>query len=172
MTPNEYQQLAARTECNQRVALMNMTDSFIDAADVDPATNLADSMLIQIRLNHSVIGLAGEVGELASLIQKWIYYNKRFDSRGHVDDGALPVELREQLALEYGDLLWYIAEGLNACGLNMEDVMRANIEKLKVRYPEKYTDYNAAHENRKLKEEESVLRIHEPAPMDYEMSDE
>jgi NTP pyrophosphatase (non-canonical NTP hydrolase) len=159
MTPNEYQQLAARTECNQSNSLANMSHGL--ACNGEGLSKVRQQDLLSIRLNHSIIGLSGEVGELASLLQKWIYYNKQFT----------PEELTLKLSEEYGDALWYVAEGLNALGVSMEDVMQRNIEKLKIRYPDKYTDWHAAHENRKLKEEESALRIHEPTPMDYEMED-
>lgn len=77
-------------------------------------------------------------------MQRWIYYGK--------GDLNLP-----NLVEEFGDLLWYVCLGLNALGLNLEDVMRANIAKLAARYPDKYTDYHAAEENRdRAKESEAV----------------
>ena len=133
MNPSEYQKLAERTECNQASAATRMFD-------IQP-----------IRLNHSVIGLAGEVGELASRIQKWIYYGKP------LDEAALT-----NLAEEYGDCLWYIAEGLNALGLDMGKVMEANIAKLRIRYPEKYSDLLAAEENRKREEEAKAVAAAKP----------
>ena len=40
-------------------------------------------------------------------------------------------------------MLWYLVELLDAVGVSLDDVMRANIAKLKERYPEKF-----AHEER------------------------
>lgn len=168
MTPDDYQRLAGRTECDQAKSLARMTDEFFDAEDFDRTFDPQHTMLSQIRLNHSVMGLAGEVGEIASLLQKWIYYGKQFKEASD-DEGAVKDELKQKLIEEFGDVLWYVAEGLNTIQVSMEEVMRRNIEKLKIRYPEKYTDWHAADENRKLVEEESALRIHTPAPMDYEL---
>lgn len=119
MTPNEYQQLALRTECNQEVSRVRMSGWTPDEDDGEVAR-------IPIRLNHSVIGIAGEVGELAAAVEKWIYYSRPLDI--------------DNLVEEYGDMLWYIAEGLNAIGVSLEDVMIKNIRKLRARYPEQYTD--------------------------------
>lgn len=140
MNPSEYQKLAERTECNQNRALARM--QVMDTLLPNPSTTT-------IRLNHSIVGLAGEVGELASLLQKLIYYGKW--------DGAGKEELVQKLADEFGDCLWYIAEGLNALGLDMGVVMKANIAKLKVRYPHSYTDYHTDDENRNREAEENAV---------------
>lgn len=137
MKANEYQKLAQRTECDMNAARSRMDNK------------------AAITINHSIIGILGEGGELANLLQKWVYYGKVFPND----------ELRVKLAEEYGDVLWYVAEGLNALGVSMEDVMKANIEKLKVRYPDKYTDYNAAEENRDLsKEYETLKKVNDSLP--------
>jgi NTP pyrophosphatase (non-canonical NTP hydrolase) len=44
---------------------------------------------------------------------------------------------------ELGDLLWYIAYACEVIGEPLEIVARDNIEKLKKRYPEAYSDFNA-----------------------------
>lgn len=150
ITPDEYQRLAGRTECDQHRSLERMA----------PYSGPQD--LIPIRVNHSVVGLAGEVGELASLVQKWIYYGKRFGETEPEHWEAL----RHQFALEFGDALWYIAEGLNALDLSMSAVMKQNIAKLKVRYPDKYTDWHAADENRDRGKEEvmTLANVRSVAP--------
>lgn len=68
------------------------------------------------------LGLAGEGGEVADLVKKYLFH-------GH----ALP---QEKLQNELGDVLWYVAIGANALGLTLDDVMARNIAKLKDRYPE------------------------------------
>lgn len=120
----------------------------VTLTDIDGTTKQAVVQdLTAIRVNHSLIGLAGELGELASLLQKKIYYGKEFNQE----------ELKQKFKDEYGDVLWYIAEGLNALGIDMTDCMESNIRKLKVRYPEKYTDFNAADENRDRTKEAQAL---------------
>jgi NTP pyrophosphatase (non-canonical NTP hydrolase) len=129
MHPNEYQQLAGRTECDQeksRARFMGDTSYSVESRlplDLRP-----------VRATHAVLGLAGEVGELAGALEKWIYYGK-----GDPDV--------TNLAEELGDCLWYIALMCNALGLPMEGVMEANIAKLRARYPNLYTDQDAAVRN-------------------------
>lgn len=73
-------------------------------------------------LINGVMGLCGESGEAIDIVKKWL-------AQGHELD-------REKLAKELGDICWYLAETATALDLSLEDVMAANIEKLKKRYPE------------------------------------
>ena len=116
MSPETYQRLCNRTECDQGAA------------------RLRYNTLRAVRLNHAVIGLAGEIGELASLVEKHLHYGQPLDE----------ISLKDEL----GDCLWYISLACNALGINLADVMTANIAKLTVRYPDKYSDDCAAHRDR------------------------
>ena len=73
-------------------------------------------------LINGVMGLCGESGEAIDIVKKWL-------AQGHELD-------REKLAKELGDIAWYLAETAYALGYDLEDVLAANIEKLKKRYPE------------------------------------
>ena len=69
---------------------------------------------------HALFLLAAEVGEIQAL------YQKQF--QGHKISS-------KELAEEMGDVLWGLAELCYACGLNLGDVAKRNIEKLLLRYP-------------------------------------
>lgn len=56
-------------------------------------------------LNHSVLGLVTEIGEVATLIKRNEIYGKPWDD-----------EMRGHLAEELGDICWYIPCGLQALG--------------------------------------------------------
>ena len=73
-------------------------------------------------LINSVMGLCGEAGEAIDIVKKWM-------AQGHELD-------REHLAKELGDIAWYLAEAATALDLPLEDVLQANIDKLKKRYPD------------------------------------
>ena len=73
-------------------------------------------------LINGVMGLCGESGEAIDIVKKWL-------AQGHELD-------KEKLAKELGDICWYLAETATALGLSLEEIMAANIEKLKSRYPE------------------------------------
>ena len=73
-------------------------------------------------LINGVMGLCGESGEAIDIVKKWL-------AQGHEQD-------KEKLKKELGDICWYLAETATALGCNLEEIMAANIEKLKKRYPE------------------------------------
>lgn len=79
---------------------------------------------------HALHGMVGEIGELHSLYQK-VY-------QGHSLD-------EEHAKKELGDLLWFIAEYCTAIGWELEDVMITNIDKLKARYPEGFSEDKSLH---------------------------
>ena len=73
-------------------------------------------------LINGVMGLCGESGEAIDIVKKWL-------AQGHELD-------IEHLAKELGDVAWYLAETAFALDIPLEDILAANIEKLKKRYPE------------------------------------
>lgn len=72
-------------------------------------------------LINSVMGLCGEAGEAIDIVKKWM-------AQGHALD-------KEQLVKELGDIAWYLAEAATALDMPLEDILQANIDKLKYRYP-------------------------------------
>ena len=90
---------------------------------------------------HMVLGMVTESAELADVYKKKIAYGKSVDE----------VNVKEEL----GDCLWYIANMCNINNWDMEDILETNINKLKVRYPEKFT--NEAALNRDLGAERNEL---------------
>ena len=87
---------------------------------LNPALNKRDVLI------NSVMGLCGESGEAIDIVKKWM-------AQGHVLD-------RERLAKELGDIAWYLAEAATALDLSLEEILQANIEKLKKRYPEGFDE--------------------------------
>jgi NTP pyrophosphatase (non-canonical NTP hydrolase) len=73
--------------------------------------------------------LSGEAGELVDGFKKHLIYGK-------------PVDIAN-LIEECGDVLWYMALLFRSIGVSFESVMEMNIQKLQVRYPDKYTDAHA-----------------------------
>lgn len=93
------------------------------------------------RLLHAGIGMATETGEFLDALKKSIYYGKELDR----------INLKEEL----GDLLWYIAVAMDELDTDFDTEMRRNIEKLKARYGERFSEHSA--ENRDLKVERDIL---------------
>ena len=82
-------------------------------------------------LINGVMGLCGESGEAIDIVKKWL-------AQGHELD-------KEKLAKELGDICWYLAETATALGCSLDDIMSANIEKLRKRYPEGFDSERSIH---------------------------
>lgn len=83
---------------------------------LNPELNKRDVLI------NSVMGLCGEAGEAIDIVKKWMAHGHELD--------------REHLAKELGDIAWYLAEAATALDMSLEDILRANIEKLRKRYPQ------------------------------------
>ena len=73
----------------------------------------------------AALGLAGEAGEFANLIKKLV-------AHGH------PIS-NDKLRDELGDVLWYLAEAATSCNLDLIEIANQNVEKLKARYPDGFS---------------------------------
>lgn len=90
---------------------------------------------------HCVIGMSTEVAELMDAFKKRIFYGKVFDE----------VNSKEEI----GDIMWYISNYCRLKGYDLEEIMQTNINKLKIRYPERFTEELA--EKRDLSAERGAL---------------
>ena len=86
---------------------------------LNPELNKRDVLI------NSVMGLCGESGEAIDIVKKWMAHGHELD--------------KEHLAKELGDIAWYLAEAATALDMDLEDILQANIEKLKNRYPEGFS---------------------------------
>lgn len=73
------------------------------------------------RLLEGLVGMNSEAGEALDV---W----KKYEFQGHDLD-------KEAIALELGDVLWYLTEAADAIGYSLEAIMKMNIKKLQERYP-------------------------------------
>lgn len=73
------------------------------------------------RLVEALIGLNGEAGEAIELLKKSMFQDHRLDMK--------------DMAMELGDVCWYLALAADAIGFDLESVMHMNLEKLRARYP-------------------------------------
>ena len=92
-------------------------------------------------LLHGIMGISTETGELMDVMKKKLAYNKPADV----------VNVKEEI----GDVLWYVAYIIHTQGWDIESIMERNIEKLRVRFGEKFSLDKAIH--RDLPAERKVL---------------
>jgi NTP pyrophosphatase (non-canonical NTP hydrolase) len=82
-------------------------------------------------LMNSVLGMAGEAGEVCDLIKKWMFHGYELDL--------------EKLDKEVGDTLFYVALYANARKRLLSDIAQMNVDKLTKRYPQGFsTEANKA----------------------------
>ena len=74
-------------------------------------------------LCYSVLGLAGEAGELANKLKKVI----------RDKNGIMSAEAREDFSRELGDTLWYQADVASNLGIGLTSVGQGNLIKLQSR---------------------------------------
>lgn len=96
MTFNEYQQ-------------------YVNSMKIYPST---------YRVVYPALGLAGEAGEIAEKVKKWI---RDEGAQAMTDDRA------EAILSELGDPLWYIAALASDMGYTLQQVVDANVAKLSSR---------------------------------------
>ena len=77
------------------------------------------------KIIYPAIGLGNEAGEVLGKVKKWL--------RGDDGDGDMSEERKLALKDELGDVLWYLAVLARDLGLNLDEIAKLNIEKLKSR---------------------------------------
>lgn len=73
----------------------------------------------------TLLGLAGETGELLSEYKKFLH------------EGTAHQQFRRRLAEELGDLLWYLADAAAKFDLRLSDVAQSNLNKARERWGER-----------------------------------
>jgi NTP pyrophosphatase (non-canonical NTP hydrolase) len=78
--------------------------------------------MVRTPVECSIMGLAGEAGEVVDLCKKHLYHDKPLD--------------HSKLTLELGDALFYLTDIARQYGISLDDVMAANVDKLTKRFPQ------------------------------------
>ena len=94
-----------------------------------------------VRLLHAAMGMVTESAELMDMLKKHIFYGKPLDM----------VNAKE----ETGDALWYVGLAVDVMRTTVNEIMTLNINKLRLRYPEKFSESDAV--NRDVDAERILL---------------
>ena len=107
-----------------------MTRSKIEMFDDSPTMATYQQLCTETQIyprEHAVfypaLGLAGEAGEVANKIKKIMR-----DRKGDVNN--LSCEIKDDIASELGDCLWYISALATDLGIGLDGVAFENIKKL------------------------------------------
>lgn len=95
---------------------------------------------------HAIIGIFTEAGEMLEALKDAI-------NKGEPIDFVNAME-------ETGDLFWYAAILAHECGFTFDEAQSVNIAKLRARFPDKFTEFDA--NNRDLSIERQILETGTP----------
>lgn len=109
--------------------------------DCEYSPETIDRVVKNIRLLHAAMGMVTEAAELMDMLKKHFFYGKPFDK----------VNAKEEL----GDSAWYLGLAVDEIRTTMNEIMTLNIAKLKLRYPNKFTEKDAI--DRDVKAERVLL---------------
>ena len=73
------------------------------------------------QVSNMIFGANGELGEVTDILKKHLYQGHRIN--------------KQHLAEEIGDTLFYIVNLCTVYGLDVEDILQVNVDKLKKRFP-------------------------------------
>ena len=92
-------------------------------------------------VDHMLFGMMTEIGELVDIFKKHYAYGKPIDW----------VNVQEEM----GDIMWYLGNFSRITGVSLEAALEINVNKLKARFPEKFTQEKAL--VRDLEKERRIL---------------
>ena len=90
---------------------------------------------------HMILGLVTEVGELADVYKRNMAYGAPLDPVGE--------------GVEIADIMWYLINFCSRRGIDLEAQLKKNIQKLKQRFPERFSEEKAI--NRDVIQERKIL---------------
>lgn len=79
-------------------------------------------------LVHACEGFFTEGGECMTEVKRMHQYGK-----------AMTPEIHQHIVEEVGDLLWYVALAAEHLGVSLRSIAQQNIEKLALRFPDKFS---------------------------------
>lgn len=103
---------------------------FVASRAKDPKEILQEYTEFKAALDHAAKGISGEAGELMDAVKKYTVYNRILDLANVIE--------------ELGDLEFYMEMMRQAIGVDRDEIINKNMNKLSKRYPQGYTDAHAA----------------------------
>jgi NTP pyrophosphatase (non-canonical NTP hydrolase) len=129
---NKYNDFVKKVTSGESLSSMQMYNRMIDIETVESKTKVNAASLMT-----GAIGLSSEGGEFAEIVKKCIFQGKPMDD-----------ETIFHCKRELGDIMWYWITSCRALGLDPNEVIEENVNKLKSRYPDGEFDVHYS-ENRK-----------------------
>ena len=129
---NKYKEFVKQVTSDESLSSMQMYNRMIDIETVESGTKVNAASLMT-----GAIGIASEGGEFAEIVKKCVFQGKLLND-----------ETIFHAKRELGDIMWYWINSCRALGLDPNEVVAENVNKLKARYPGGEFDVHYS-ENRK-----------------------
>tara|TARA_B100000085_G_scaffold196437_1_gene180147 strand:+ start:352 stop:756 length:405 start_codon:yes stop_codon:yes gene_type:complete len=126
---NNYQNFVQEVTSKESNSTMVLNNHLID---LERETGVNIALLLT-----GAIGIASEGGEFSEIVKKCIFQGKPLDD-----------ETKFHIKRELGDIMWYWVNSCRALGIDPNEVVEENVNKLKSRYPGGEFDVHYS-ENRK-----------------------
>lgn len=115
---NKYKDFVQKVTSAESDSHVEMYNRMVDI-NMDTKLKVNPSLLLT-----GAIGIASEGGEFSEIVKKCIFQGKPMDD-----------ETQFHIKRELGDIMWYWINSCRAMGLDPNDVIAENVNKLKSRYP-------------------------------------
>lgn len=113
---NKYKDFVQEVTSKESNSTMILNQHIID---LETSSDVNIALLLT-----GAIGIASEGGEYAEIVKKCVFQGKPLDD-----------ETKFHIKRELGDIIWYWINSCRALGLDPNEVVAENVNKLKARYP-------------------------------------
>ena len=127
---NKYKDFVREVTSNESLSSMQMYNRIREIETNESKVNMAQLMT-------GAIGISAEGGEFMEIVKKCVFQGKPMDE-----------DTQFHAKRELGDIMWYWMNSCTALGIDPNDVIAENVNKLKKRYPGGEFDVHYS-ENRK-----------------------
>ena len=127
-----YQEFVREVTSGESLSSMQMYNRIIDIETTESQMGVNMALLMT-----GAIGISAEGGEFMEIVKKCVFQGKPMDE-----------DTQFHAKRELGDIMWYWMNSCTALGIDPNDVIAENVNKLKKRYPGGEFDVHYS-ENRK-----------------------
>ena len=127
-----YQEFVKEVTSGESLSSMQMYNRIIDIETTESQMGVNMALLMT-----GAIGISAEGGEFMEIVKKCVFQGKPMDK-----------DTQFHAKRELGDIMWYWMNSCTALGIDPNDVIAENVNKLKKRYPGGEFDVHYS-ENRK-----------------------
>lgn len=119
---SEFVEAITSKESNDLTTCMNSLDR-LDGNYDDKTGEHGPDVNVPLLITGAM-GLCGESGEFSEIVKKLVFHSK-----------PLTTEVHTHLVKELGDIIFYWTNACRSLGVDPNEVIAANVDKLQARYP-------------------------------------